>query len=141
MKNQFSFPFILSFLFIALFTSTTVFAQGTARPDKWSLLGSRTVKHGLDKDEIMVTASEGVFDAVQIRVKRSGINMHKCVVHFGDGSTQDVDMKQDFKQGSESRLINLEGTNRVIRKVVFWYDTKNYRRSRALVELWGKNIR
>lgn len=130
---------ILLLNFLAL--SSQSFAQGTARPDKWSLLGSRLVKHSLDKDEIIVTGSEGVFDAIQIRVKKSGINMHRCVVHFGDGSTQEVEFKEEFQQGSESRLVNLEGTNRIIRKVVFWYDTKNYRRKQALVELWGKNIR
>jgi len=117
------------------------FAQGTARPDKWALLGSRLVNHSLDKDEILVKAHEEHFDGIQIRVKKSGINMHRCVVHFGDGSTQEIELKQEFKQGDQSRLINLDGTNRIIRKVVFWYDTKNYRRKKALVEVWGKNIR
>ncbi|MBK7233173.1 MAG: DUF2541 family protein [Saprospiraceae bacterium] len=128
---------LLNFLTINNFS----IAQGTARPDKWTKLGSRLVNHGLDKDEILVKAYEEHFDAIQIRVKKSGINMHRCVVHFGDGSTQEIELKQEFKQGEQSRLINLDGTNRIIRKVVFWYDTKNYRRKKALVEVWGKNIR
>ncbi|MBK9271552.1 MAG: hypothetical protein IPM48_08130 [Saprospiraceae bacterium] len=141
MKTTINVCFIAIVLLNFFSLGSQVYAQGTARPDKWSKLGSRLVKHDIDKDEIVVTAVEGLFDALQIRVKKAGINMHRCVVHFGDGSTQEIELKQEFKQGEKSRQINLDGANRIIRKVVFWYDTKNYRRKQALVELWGKDIR
>ncbi len=136
-------PINLGFIVQAFFivTSTIAFGQGAGEPGTWSFLGSRTVNYRLDRDEIKVTHSEGVFSALQIRVRRAGIDMLKAVVHFGDGSTQEIEMRETLRQGSVSRVIDLEGNNRVIKKVVFWYDTKNYRRHRAIVELWGKRTR
>ncbi len=106
---------------------------------QWEQLGTRTVNFGLDRDEISVTAREGFFTALKLKVDRSALNMHKMVIHFGDGSTQDVELKGNFKAGQESRVIDLAGNRRVITKVVFWYDTKNIRKTRAIVELWGRH--
>ncbi|MDQ3141684.1 MAG: hypothetical protein M3Q56_05495 [Bacteroidota bacterium] len=128
-----------SFLIVAFYTIASSFTLSHTDDHKWELLGSRTIKHGLDRDEILVTGWEGRFDAIKIKVRRSGINMHKCIVHFADGSEQNVGLKNQFSAGSESRVIDLEGNNRIIRKVVFWYDTKNFRKSKAVVELWGKH--
>ncbi len=109
------------------------------QPGAWELLGTRTVKYGLDRDEISVTAREGFFTALKIKVNRSALNMHKMVIHFGDGSNEEVAVRNNFKAGQESRVIDLPGNRRVITKVVFWYDTKNLKKSRAVVELWGRH--
>lgn len=106
---------------------------------RWELLGSRTVNFGLDRDEIMVTANEGFFTALKFKVERSALNLHRMVVHFGDGSTQDVELRNNLKAGQESRIIDLEGNRRVITKVVFVYDTKNKKKARAVIELWGRH--
>lgn len=106
---------------------------------QWEQLGTRTVNFGLDRDEISVTAREGFFTALKLKVDRSALNMHKMVIHFGDGSSQDVEMRNTFRAGEESRVIDLAGNRRVITKVVFWYDTKNIRKARAVVELWGRH--
>jgi hypothetical protein len=106
---------------------------------QWEQLGTRTVSFGLDRDEIAVTAREGFFTALKLKVDRSALNMHKMVIHFGDGTTQDVEMRNTFRAGDESRAIDLSGNRRVITKVVFWYDTKNNRKARAVVELWGRH--
>jgi hypothetical protein len=125
---------ILLVIALSFLSNIQASAQG-----RWEELGSRTVSFGLDRDEINVTASEGFFTALKLKVDRSALNMHKMVIHFGDGSTQDVEMRQTFKAGQESRIIDLAGNRRVITKVVFWYDTKNARKHRAVVELWGRH--
>lgn len=106
---------------------------------RWEVLGTRTVKYGLDRDEILVTRQEGFFTGLKIKVLRSALDMHKMVVHFGDGTTQDIELRNNFKAGQESRVIDLAGNRRVITKVVFWYDTKNYKNTKAVVELWGRH--
>ena len=65
--------------------------------------------------------------------------MHRVVIHFGNGKTQKVSMRKNFPAGSASRVIDIEGKNRVIKKVVFYYDTKNIRPKRGTVELWGRH--
>ncbi len=108
-------------------------------PPRWEKLGERKVNFAADRDEILVTASEGRFTALKILVKKGRINMHKMVIHFGDGTEQEVETRDEIRAGGESRVINLEGNRRVIRKVVFVYDTKNFADQRAEVELWGRH--
>lgn len=105
----------------------------------WERLGARRVNYGLDRDEIFVTAKDGIFSALKIKVKRGGINMHKLVVHYGNGQTDEIELRQNFAPGSESRVLDLVGNKRIIQKVVFWYDTKNIARRRGVVELWGRH--
>lgn len=135
MKNLLLKALTLITLFIGIATINNTQAQSK----KWEQLGSKEVNFGLDKDEILVTASEGIFKSVMLKVKKAPINMYKMTLVFGDGSEQNVELKNNFRAGSQSRIIDLEGNNRVIRKVVLLYDTKNYKRRKATVELWGKH--
>jgi hypothetical protein len=129
------------FLFVSfsLANATASIAPETSNPPRWEKLGERKVNFGLDHDEILVTAGEGRFTALKFLVKKGGINMHKMVVHFGDGSTEEIELRNDIPAGGESRVIDLPGKKRVIRKVAFWYDTKNYADKKAVVELWGRH--
>lgn len=125
------------FLLLALAAVFTL--SFTADHVGWERLGARRVNYGLDRDEIFVTARDGIFTALKIKVKRGGINMHKLVVHYGNGQTDEIELRNNFAPGSESRVLDLVGNRRVIQKVVFWYDTKNIARRRAVVELWGRH--
>lgn len=105
----------------------------------WELLGVKKVNYGLDRDEIMVTAQEGLFNGLKLKVKRSPINIHKLAVHFGNGEVEEIELRENFRAGSESRVIDLPGNRRVIRKIVIWYDTKNLAVGKGAVEVWGRH--
>lgn len=128
----------LTTLFVMSF-KTTETSVAAASADPWEMLGVRKVNYALDRDEIVVTRAEGIFTALQIRVKGSPINMHKIVVHFGNGETQEIEVRETFRAGTASRVLDLPGNRRVIRKVVFLYDTKNLAGRKALVQLWGRH--
>ncbi|MAT53697.1 MAG: hypothetical protein CMN32_04400 [Saprospirales bacterium] len=143
----------LSFL-ISVITITTAFstasiapqlegcATGKAvvvKPPRWEKLGQRKVDYKVDRDEILVTAREGRFTALKLTVKKGGINMHKMVIHFADGSKKNVDLRAKIPAGGSTRVIDLPGNRRIIRKVVFVYDTKNFSSRKAVVELWGRH--
>ena len=114
------------------FNSLTVSPES---PPRWEKLGQRKVNFRVDKDEIIVGRIEGFFDALQVKVKKGHINMHRMVVHFRSGQSTEIEMKNNFSAGSESRVIDLPGNNRVISHVAFWYDTKGFSNSKAVVEL------
>jgi hypothetical protein len=109
-------------------------------PPLWEKLGQRKVNYKIDRDEIMVTARDGRFSAIKLKVKKGAVNMHKMTIHFGDGTIQQVNLKNRIPAGGETRVIDLKGNKkRVIRKVVFWYDTRNLANKKAVVELWGRH--
>ena len=126
--------FFLGSAFTAPVTTTSSLGIG-----RWEKLGQKTVNYGLDRDEIIVTAREGSFTALKLKVKNSGINFHRCVVHFRNGQTQAVNINQTIRPGQETGVLNLDGNRRIISKVVFWYDTKNFARRRGTVALWGRH--
>ena len=105
---------------------------------KWVKLGERTVNHTVDRDEIVVSAKKGVFRKIKLKVKRRKVTFRDVKVHFANGDVQDVTLRREIPAGGETRAIDLEGKNRVIKKVVFWYNTTSVRGKRAKVQLLGE---
>lgn len=105
---------------------------------EWIELGSRKVNFGLDKDVIEVTYHEGTFTAIKLEVTDGGLNMHRCVIHFENGTQQEVALRYSFAKGSESRVIDLNGNRRFIKKIVFWYDSKDLQFKHATLTVWGR---
>lgn len=104
----------------------------------WELLGTRKVGRNVDRDEIRVGAREGTLTRIKLRVRDSGVHFRDLDVHFANGDVQDVAIRRRIPAGGETRVIDLEGQDRVIEKVVLWYNTRAGRRQRATVELWGR---
>jgi len=112
-------------------------AEAAAGP-RWELLGARNVTDRLDHDTIPVTKAEGTFRALQLRVIGRAVQFRDMKIHFANGDTQDVALRQVIPAGGESRVIDVEGHDRAIRSVEFWYDAQS-RGRRATVRLYGKN--
>lgn len=103
----------------------------------WDLLGSRQVSDRVDHDVIAVGARNGDFRRIKITVQRASVDFHRVVVHYGNGSDQRVELRNTIAAGGESRAIDLEGNDRVIRSVEFWYDANTIRGRRAQVRVFG----
>ena len=105
----------------------------------WELLGRRTVNMGADHDEIIVTAKDGVFTKVKLKIKKAPIFLKNINIVFGNGENKNVVFDKNFPAGSETRVIDLPGNKRIIKKVKLNYTTKNKSKTgRAVVALWGK---
>lgn len=110
-----------------------------AQQDSWEKLGTKKVNFGLDKDVIPITSAEGVFTKLKVKVTAGSLNMHKMVVVYGNGQRDEIQLKHNFGRGGATSVLDLAGNKRVIKKVIFWYDTKNRSRKRATVHLFGKH--
>lgn len=106
---------------------------------KWEKLGSKSVNYKLDKDVIPVGVSDGVFSKLKIAVSGGNLNMHRMVIHYGNGSKEEIELRHVFSQASSSRLIDLKGNKRVIKKIAFLYDTKGLARGKAKVHVYGRH--
>jgi hypothetical protein len=109
-----------------------------ARPTaEWELLGSRRVSFAVDHDVIDVGVREGTFDAIRIEVDGGSLEMFNIRLTFGNGDTWSPNTRVLFRQGSWSRLIDLPGPSRIIRKIEFWYRSR-LRRGQATVRVFGR---
>ncbi len=107
---------------------------------RWERLGSAHVTDRMDHDSIAVTAERWDFESIQVKVYGRPVHFLDLKIHFGNGETQDVSVRQVIPAGGETREIGVNGRERVIRRVEFWYEAESRRRGRgARVELWGRH--
>jgi hypothetical protein len=125
------------FLLLTLFVIPALLY--TANAQRLEKIGQRKVNFKSDRDEISGWG-DGYFKAIRIKVTGGSINMKRMVVHFGNGEEHEVELKQNFADGDQSRVIEIPGKRRFINKVVFWYEaTSSSEGNKPVVELWGRH--
>lgn len=134
MKRRFL-PVITAVLLV-LSLSESSFARG------WVYLGEAHVDGQADHDKIKVGRSEGRFRALQLRVDFVAIEFRHVVVHYSNGTSEEVQVRQRIRAGGSTRDIDLAGRDRAVESVEIWYERGNYgRRQRPRVRLFGFEIR
>jgi len=124
---------------LAVALAAIVSLQGPARPAaEWELLGSRRVSFAVDRDVIDVGVREGTFNGIRIEVDGGTLEMYDIVLTFGNGGTWSPNTRVVFRQGAWTRLIDLPGPARFIRKIEFLYRSR-LRRGQATVRVFGRS--
>ncbi len=119
---------IIAFGVVLLLCAGLGLAAADTKP---TLLGAREVGFRVDRDEILVGLREGLFS-------KNDLEMLRVVVTYANGVADTIPVRHIFKEGSRSRIIDLPGRKRIIRKIVFFYQTSGpVREGRALVKVYG----
>lgn len=134
---MFTVPFLARYA-IVFFCLTTLSCASSSRLPGWTFLGERTVNHAVDRDEIRVGARDGSFRQIKLVVRRRAITMRDLKVHYANGGVQDVNLRRSIEAGGATRDIDLTGQNRVIERVVFFYNTQRRTGRRGVVQLYGR---
>lgn len=122
-------------LLLVLFSFSAV---SYAQRDRWEYLGEANVDGQVDHDNIMVTKSKGAYRAIVIRVLNAPVEFDRVVVHFGNGSSDPIEIRSVIAPGGQTRVIDLPGERRIIERVEFWYARAARRVSRRpKVRLFG----
>jgi hypothetical protein len=103
---------------------------------RWDKLGERWVDGAVDRDAIHVGRDDGRYRRIKLVVEHSAVELFDVVVVFGDGTSFSPGTRMAFGQGTTSRLIDLPGGDRVIRRVEFRYGNLPGG-GRAQVEVWA----
>ena len=111
----------------------------TAASAQWREIGSKEVDYNLDHDTMNVTAMKGDFRRIRIGVSRAPVRFVRIVLTYGNGRTQEIPIRSLIRAGGFSRNIDLQGKERVINKVGFWYESASLRRQKAVVTLYGRD--
>ncbi len=133
---------ILFTLFIGLAVSLmsfTVPTKAKIQKHKWDRLGQKVVNIKGDHDVIPVTIKEGVFTAVKFKVMKAPIHVLNVKVHYANGTSDNFKINRKFAKGTESRVLDLPGNKRIIKKITFNYRTIPNGNGRALVAAWGRH--
>jgi len=132
----------LTTIFLCIF-SATIFGFTVLHENEniatWKFIGDKTVSFGVDRDVIHLGNNNDEFRQLKLKVTDGPLKFYDMKIHFDNGDVQDVQLRSMIRKGGESRVINLTGGLRRLKKVEFWYETKGFVRGRARVALWGKN--
>jgi hypothetical protein len=103
----------------------------------WEKLGERWVDGKVDRDAIHVGAREGRFRRVIIKVEHSALELVDVKLVFGDGSEFSPETRLVFGKDTRSRVIDLPGRARIVRRVEF-RAVNLPGGGRAQVEIWAQ---
>lgn len=106
-------------------------------PGSWQQLGITVVDFKTDKDVLWITGADN-FRQLKFKVFDAPVQMLHMLVVYENGEPDKIDLRFFIPANGESRVIDLHGGSRRIRKVEFWYKSgKPGLRGTAKVVLWG----
>jgi len=129
-------------LFALLITAfcTKTFAQQPAvvinDKEGWHKIGTTTVDFQAETDEIIVIGADR-FAFIKIKIEDAPVNLVSFDIYFENGEKQNVTIGKEIKNPGETRVVQINGGERRIKKVVFLYKTVASSMDKAKVELWG----
>jgi hypothetical protein len=109
---------------LALAFATCLFAQGQF----WDFLGYAQVDSSQDHSLIRITRRGVHSRTIQLRVSGEAIFFDRLLVHFDDGTSQELIVSERISPGTRNYLIDFHGEG-PLESVEFWY----YK------EPWGHN--
>ena len=112
---------------LALAFTTSSFARGQF----WNFLGYTQVDAGHDHGRIQVSRHDRLFRTIQLRVSGATIFFDRVVVHFSNGTLQELVVSDRISPGGRDYVIELPGERGALESVEVWY----YK------EPWGHNPR
>ena len=72
-------------------------------------------------------------------MQRHAVHILDMKVTFGDGSVRDVELRAVIPAGGASRVIDLPGNDRIVKRVDFTYEANSIGRgNRAHIRLFGQ---
>ena len=96
---------IVGALFLLLSIGQATWAQ---RANRWVYLGQANVDSLRDYDKIVVGRTSGRFSNIQIRVAGAPIQFQRVVVHYGNGTSEEVTLRDRIPAGGQTRSYRLE---------------------------------
>lgn len=128
-----------SFAAAAVIIIGSAFMPAKKAVGDWFFLEDKNVSFGVDHDVIHFGNWKDDVRQIKLKVTDGPLRMYDMKIHFDNGDVQDVALRSRFAQGSESRVIDLNGGLRHLKKIEFTYETKGFARGRARVAVWGRN--
>jgi hypothetical protein len=119
-------------------TMTMAMTAAAGSYDNWRLIGTKQASYQGDHDTIQVKGSNDDFRKIKLKVSGADLNIKRLVVTYDNGEPDNIDVRENIRQGGETRALDLRGTGkRSIRRIDFWYDTQGLLKGKAEVRVYG----
>ncbi len=116
---------------LAFSMATCLFAHGQF----WDFLGCTQLDSSQDHGRIQITRRDVHFHTIQLRVSGDAVFFDRLLVHFDDGTSQELMVSDRISPGGRDYVIDLLG-KRSLESVELWY-YKEPRVHNPRVSLYG----
>ncbi|MEF9942645.1 MAG: hypothetical protein RR101_01985 [Burkholderiaceae bacterium] len=103
---------------------------------RWEKLGEKSVRLMGERDSLHV--NKGPYTKLRFSVHDRAVNFQRVFVEFGNGERVEIEVRDRIHAGGQSRVIDLPGRARNIKKIIFWYKTAPGNLERAKVTVWAR---
>jgi hypothetical protein len=125
---------IIFLAMLALVACLTV----SAAPRGSVFLGERVVDFHAQRDVIDVGNYDGWFHSLYFEVEKNNVEVFNLVIVYGDGQRERIDTRLIFDAGTRSRIIDLQGGKRRIKRIEFEFKTVgSWLEGRARIKVLG----
>ena len=106
---------------LACFLTIVPTGSVTAKGQTWNFLGDTRIDGTRDHDRIQITRQRGFFSAIQLRISGDAIFFDRLIVHFGNGTTENLIVRDRISPGGRNFIIDIPGERRALESVELWY--------------------
>lgn len=111
-------------------------ASRPARGGAWRELGAIVADGRRDHDSVKIRPGRGL-RSLRLQVEDGAVRVHDLVIVFEDGTRFSPETRAVFAEGTTSRVIDLPGGRRQVRRVELWTsDERDAGRGR--IAIWGR---
>ncbi|MBK7677808.1 MAG: hypothetical protein IPJ29_00020 [Chitinophagaceae bacterium] len=103
-------------------------------------LEDKNVGFGVDHDVIHFGNWKDDVRQIKLRVTDGPLKMYKMIIHFDNGSIQNVELRNRFAQGSESRVIDMDGGLRHLTKIEILVRNKRFYQGKVSDSRLGEKL-
>ena len=127
--------------FIAIASISYVSAQQpaveTSNKPGWHKIAETTADLKMDRDEVVVLGKDH-FKSLKLKVTDVPVEFTTVMVFYENDTKQEIPVSALIKAGGETRVIDLDGKERAIKKVVLVYKSvPNAEKDKSHIEIWG----
>jgi hypothetical protein len=105
--------------------------------NEWQKLGERKVDFTRDYDDISIIGKQK-YSELKISVTEAPIYLTRLEINYETGTTQVVEINNNFKAPGDFKIVKLQGGDRELSKIRMIYrTTPNRKDKKATVEIYG----
>ena len=132
---------VVMLMILGMIGYTKLFAQKPAvvatNEPGWHHIGHLTASFKSQNESLAVLGADE-FSALKIEVTEGPVHIERLQVFYESGDMEEIDVRDHFRNGSESRAITLKHPDRDIKKVAFTYHSDpNSKGEKADVDVYG----
>ncbi len=127
---------VACYFFMSAMSVQNIVSRISDNTGAWVDLGTATVTRAADHDGVVIKGEAQNFRKLKITVRNMPIAISRIEITYDQGDVQHLDIPVTIAKNGESEMIDIEGSERSIKRIDFWYNAQDFARGKAIVNFF-----